>query len=102
MMRLKPTSLETIMKSHNMNGYCANVNGRLKELSAFVKGKNDIVFLDLHHDEAMRVYETSLRFLILYAANLIDPSIEITFNYSISRSIYMDVALHSMTLTFFS
>ncbi|MGB0345401.1 MAG: hypothetical protein ACPGEA_02005 [Acholeplasmataceae bacterium] len=97
----QPRSLETIMNAHNMTGYCANVNGRLKELSAFVKGKNDIVFLDLHHDEAMRVYETSLRFLILYAANLIDPRIEITFNYSISRSIYMDVTLQSMALTSF-
>ena len=98
---IQPTSLETIMTTHNMTGYCANVNGRLKELSAIVKGKNDIVFLDLHHDEAMRVYETSLRFLILYATNLIDPSIEITFNYSISRSIYMDVALQSISLTSF-
>lgn len=98
---IQPTSLETIMTTHNMTGYCANVNGRLKELSAIVKGKNDIVFLDLHHDEAMRVYETSLRFLILYATNLIDPRIEITFNYSISRSIYMDVALQSISLTSF-
>ena len=97
----QPTSLEKIMTTHNMTGYCANVNGRLKELSAIVKGKNDIVFLDLHHDEAMRVYETSLRFLILYATNLIDPHIEITFNYSISRSIYMDVALQSISLTSF-
>ena len=97
----QPTSLEKIMTTHNMTGYCANVNGRLKELSAIVKGKNDIVFLDLHHDEAMRVYETSLRFLILYATNLIDPRIEITFNYSISRSIYMDVALQSISLTSF-
>lgn len=98
---IQPTSLETIMKTHNMTGYCANVNGRLKELSAIIKGKHDIVFLDLHHDEAMRVYETSLRFLILYATNLIDPRIEITFNYSISRSIYLDVALQSMSLTTF-
>ena len=98
---IRPTSLESIMTTHNMTGYCANVNGRLKELSAIVKGKNDIVFLDLHHDEAMRVYETSLRYLILYATNLIDPRIEITFNYSISRSIYIDVALQSMSLTSF-
>ena len=98
---IRPTSLESIMTTHNMTGYCANVNGRLKELSAIVKGKNDIVFLDLHHDEAMRVYETSLRYLILYATNLIDPRIEITFNYSISRSIYIDVALQSMSLTYF-
>ena len=95
------TSLESIMNANNMKGYCANVNGRLKELSAFVHGKNDIVFLDLHHDEAMRVYETSLRYLILYAVYCIDPMIEVTFNYSISRSIYMDVTLHNMSLEYF-
>ena len=86
-----PVTLESIMTEHNRFGYCAKVNGRLKELSAIVSGQQNIVFLDLLHDEAMRIYETSLRYLIVYAAYLIDPSIQITFNYSISRSIYLDV-----------
>ena len=96
-----PVTLETLMNDHHMFGYCAKVNGRLKELSHVVQGQQHIVFLHLDHDEAMRVYETSLRFLIVYAAYLIDPNIQITFNYSISRSIYLDVEKSSTPLTTF-
>lgn len=94
----QPKTLEQLMLDHHLFGYCANVNGRLKELSANVTGKLDIEYLDLHHDEAMRVYETSLRFLLLYASFLIDPKIQISFNYSISRSIYVDLENLSMSL----
>ena len=87
----QPKTLEQIMHDNKLFGYCANVNGRLKELTAIVNGNLQIEYLDLHHDEAMRVYETSLRFLLLYASFLIDPKIQISFNYSISRSIYVDL-----------
>ena len=87
----QPKTLEQIMHDSKLFGYCANVNGRLKELTAIVSGNLHIEYLDLHHDEAMRVYETSLRFLLLYASFLIDPKIQISFNYSISRSIYVDL-----------
>ena len=94
----QPKTLEQIMHDTKSFGYCANVNGRLKELSAIVNGNLHIEYLDLHHDEAMRVYETSLRFLLLYASFLIDPKIQISFNYSISRSIYVDLENLSIPL----
>ena len=53
-----PVTLESIMQANQIEGYCAKVNGRLKELSAVISGKQLITFLDLHHDEAMRIYET--------------------------------------------
>lgn len=96
-----PVSLESIMQANHIEGYCAKVNGRLKELSAVISGKQNIIFLDLHHDEAMRIYETSLRYLIAYAAYLIDPHVQITFNYSISRSIYLDIENLTITLEAF-
>jgi uridine kinase len=96
-----PVTLESIMQANQIEGYCAKVNGRLKELSAVISGKQLITFLDLHHDEAMRIYETSLRYLIAYASYLIDPHVQITFNYSISRSIYLDIENLNMSLETF-
>ncbi len=85
------TSLETIMVSHGIDAICANVDGRLRELTYEIEGHHEVTFLDLHVDESMRIYETTLRYLILKVLYEFDPSIEVTFNYSVSRSIYMDI-----------
>ena len=85
------TSLESIMKAHNIQALCANVDGRLRELNHVIQGEHEITFLDLHVDEAMRIYETTLRYMILKVLYEFDQSIQVTFNYSISRSIYIDI-----------
>lgn len=84
-------TLEHIMKAHHIDAICANVDGRLRELTYEVTGAHDITFLDLHSEEAMRIYETTLRYMILKVLYDFDPNIEVTFNYSISRSIYIDI-----------
>ena len=87
----QPKSLEAIMNEQNIQAICANVDGRLRELNYVIEGTHDITFLDLHVDQAMRIYETTLRYMILKVLYEFDPRIQVTFNYSISRSIYMDI-----------
>lgn len=85
------TSIETLMLQHGFFGYAARVNGRLRELNFVCEGNLDIEFLDLSHDEVMRMYETTLRYLISKVIYDIDTSYHITFNYSFSRAIYLEV-----------
>ena len=90
-------TLEQIMKDHHLFGYAARVDGRLRELNYLFSGSHEIEFLDLSHDEVMRMYETTLRFLILKACYEINPTMHVQFNYSFSRSIYMDVKNSHLT-----
>ena len=85
------TKIETLMIEHGLFGYAARVNGRLRELNYVCDGKVDIEFLDLSHDEVMRMYETTLRYLISKVMYDINPNYQITFNYSFSRAIYLEV-----------
>ena len=85
------TKIETLMIEHGFFGYAARVNGRLRELNYVCDGKVDIEFLDLSHDEVMRMYETTLRYLISKVMYDINPNYQITFNYSFSRAIYLEV-----------
>jgi uridine kinase len=86
------TSLLSIMKQHHIEAMCANVDGRLRELDYVLEGTHQIEFLTLLHDAAMRIYETTLRFLLTKVIFEIDPSIEVKFHYSVSRAIYVDLS----------
>lgn len=97
---LTPTSLESIMQDKNLEFYAAKVDGRLRELSYVVTGKHEITFLGLEDDEVMRMYETTLRYLISKVMYELYPSFQIAFHYSYSRAIYMDLkGLHVDTTT---
>lgn len=70
---------------------CAKVNNRIRELTYEVYFDAEIEFLDAHDSEAVRVYETSLRYLIAMAMENIYPEYEIRFSYNVSRSIFMHI-----------
>ena len=59
------------------NALCARVNGRLRELNYRLKGRQEIIFLDLSSRDAMRIYETSLRYMILKILFEKDPNIKV-------------------------
>ena len=60
-------TLKDLAKSLGVECYAAKVNNRLRELNYYVNYNCDIEFLDLNSFEAVRVYETSLRYLIIMA-----------------------------------
>lgn len=83
----KSTTLEEIKDSLKINAYAALVNNRLRELTYKLKYDAEVVFLDLTHKDVSRIYEASLRFVILMAIENLYPEASVQFNYSISRSI---------------
>lgn len=69
------------------NVLAATVNGRLRELSFIVDRDCEIEFLDFKSRDSVRIYESTLRYLVAMATTKLYPKAKLRFNYSISRSI---------------
>ena len=70
---------------------CANVNGRVRELTYMLDKDSVVVPLTCKDRDAKPSYEASLRFLVAMAMHNIHPEIEIRFSYNVSRSIFMQI-----------
>jgi uridine kinase len=69
------------------NVLAATVDGRLRELSYRVSHDAQVTFLDLMHPDSIKIYETTLRYVVAMAIHRLYPKANVKFNYSISRSI---------------
>lgn len=67
---------------------CAKVNNRIRELTYEVHYNASVEFLTIEDEEAMYVYEASLRYLLAMAMYELDPNITLKLSYYESRSIY--------------
>ena len=65
---------------------CAKVNNRLRELSYVINHDAKVQFLDIKDQNAMRVYETTLRYVILKALYNLYPDKSFRYINSVSRS----------------
>lgn len=65
----------------------AKVNGRLRELTYILTKDSNVEFLDYKSADAIKIYETTLRFVIANAVQNLYPKASVKFSYSISRSI---------------
>ena len=83
----KKASLLSLIGSDRKDVICAMVNNRLRELNYEVYYDADIQFLTCKDQQAIRIYEASLRYVIAMAFSRIYPKIKIRFSYNISRSI---------------
>ena len=70
---------------------CATVNHRVRELTYVVDKDSEIIALTCKDRDAMRIYESSLRFLVAMAMHNIHPHYEIRFAYNVSRSIFLQI-----------
>lgn len=88
----------------NKDYVCVKVNKRIRELTYPIDKNCELEVLTCNNRDAMRIYETSLRFLVAMAMNNIAPKIKFRFSYNVSRSIFLqlidkkDVANTSLTL----
>ena len=70
---------------------CAYVNHRVRELTYILDKDSEIVPLTCKDNDAMRIYEASVRFLVAMAMHNIHPRYEIRFAYNVSRSIFLQI-----------
>ncbi len=67
------------------------VGSQIKELNYRLDGDDngkEILLLGIENEEATKVYETSLRYVIAMAFHNLYPDVKIRFSYNASRSIY--------------
>lgn len=86
----KKTLLE-IRELVNAKGFVATVNNCLRELGYYVNYDCQVAFLGFENYDAIRVYETSLRFVLTMAIYNLYPKATVRFNQCISRSLACQV-----------
>lgn len=95
----EPLTLEKLSQKLNIsNAIFATVDGRMRELSYMIANDADIEFMGLDSDVGMRIYEATLRYVFTKALYEIDPTKQIRFSYSISRSILATIENDDMTV----
>lgn len=83
-----PISIESLVNELGEKGYlAAKVNGRLRELSYILTKDSNIELLGWSDNDALKIYESTLRYVVLMALDELYPNIKVKINYSISRSI---------------
>lgn len=82
-------SLKSLL-ADNHNFLCAKVNHRIRDLSYEVYFDATIEFLTILQQDAVRTYETTLRYLLSMAVHQLNPLYRFRFSYHISRSVFME------------
>ncbi|HAK05085.1 MAG TPA: AAA family ATPase [Firmicutes bacterium] len=70
---------------------CAKVNNRIRELTYEVYFDAEVSFLTVKDQDAIRTYETSLRYLFAMAFTRLYPDVDFRFSYNVSRSIFVEL-----------
>lgn len=86
---LEKIAIKKLLPDHH-EYLCAMVNHRIRDLNYEVYFDASIEFLTILHQEATRIYETTLRYLLAMAVHRINPSYRFRFTHHISRSIFME------------
>lgn len=85
----RKVKLLDLLPDENKKDYlCAKVNNRIRELTYELHYDADVEFLTISDEEAMHIYESTLRYIIAMALYQINPDLQLKYSYYESRSIY--------------
>lgn len=88
----KPVALIDLLKKEDRFLYfVARVDNRVRELTYEVDHDAEIEFLTLSDEDAVKTYETSLRYLIAMAFYNLNKDLKIRLSYNVSRSIFIQL-----------
>lgn len=87
----KKVTLIDLIDNKDKSIICARVNNRLRELTYEVSDDAKIEFLTVKDQDAVRIYEASLRYIVAMAFARAYPELEIRFAYNVSRSVFIQV-----------
>ena len=90
--RKEPCRISELFENKDYKYMAANVNNRLRELDYIVKDDANIQLLDLTDSSVTRIYQSTLRYVVLMACKNVFPKANIVFNYSVSRAIFASVS----------
>ncbi len=78
---------------------CAKVNGTIRDLNYIVKNDCEVEFLNIvDSPDAVRIYEATLRYLVVMAIYNIYGKADVRINYSVSMALYIDLSKMDISL----
>lgn len=83
--------LDLIPEEEKYSYVAATVNNRIRELTYVLKEPADVKLLDFKDTQAVKIYETSIRYLVAMATHRLYPQLDIRFSYNVSRSIFCQI-----------
>lgn len=87
----KTPILDLIDEDKKKNYFAAKVNNRLRELTYELCFDSTVELLDKTSADAIKVYETTLRYIIAMAFHNVYPDYQIRISYNISRSLLVSI-----------
>ena len=87
----KPAKILDLFDNSEHKYYAAYVNNRLRELNFEIRDDSKIELLDLSNDDVHRIYERSLRYVVVMAVKELYPNSKISFDYTVSRNVYAEL-----------
>ncbi len=86
------TRVSELIEGDKYQYQAARVNNRIRELDYLITSDSKVEFLSLSDSEAVTIYQSTLRYLIVMAVKRVFPKARIIFNYSVSRSIFASIS----------
>ena len=90
--REEPVRVSEIIEGNRFDFQAARVNNRIRELDYIITKDSVVEPLTLTDTDAVTIYQSTLRYLVIMAIQRIYPKAKVIFNYSISRSIFASVS----------
>ncbi len=88
----QPQRISDIIENKNRRYICAKVNNQIKDLNYIPEDNSIVELLDLSDVRAVKMYVSTLRYVIAMAIKRLWPAARALFNYSISRSIFCSIS----------
>ncbi len=88
---LKGTSLASLLDNPDEKEvFCAKVDGKIHDLEYCfdVEGDHEIEFLTLSSEDASKIYNASIRYLLMMACKELVPDVQFKMFYNISRTMF--------------
>ncbi len=81
-----------LIEENTFDYQAAKVNNRIRELDYILDKDCTVELLTLSDTEAVTIYQSTLRYLIIMAFKKVFPKAKVIFNYSVSRSIFASIS----------
>jgi len=88
----EPTSILDLIEENKFDYQAARVNNRIRELNYILTDDANVELLNLSDSNAVTIYQSTLRYLIVMAVERVFPKARVIFNYSVSRSIFASIS----------
>jgi len=93
----QPVLLMDLANSLHINALAGKVNGRLRELSYYVYGDAIVEFVDENNSEAIKIYEATLRYMLLKVLFELFPSKKVIVSNFVSRTVKFHISHYKVT-----